>query len=289
MGAPFTPYVAAPYGLAGSASTLPHMSIKKPPRLPPSFTLDSDGEPQHFSKFEATTRGAITGIEVEPCHFSRCPICGQPDPDHAEHVPPKSLGGQVLTSTCQRCNNDFGTAEEQLRRFVDLETEVRVQTHDGSVKGPRRGTVVWRSGTDGSPVAFIQSAAPEFDTILGSGGAELTVTSVDLQLVAAAWLKHAYLAACLHQQDVPQSVDVERVRCVLLATRDRDRSALAAGLQELKFGLFGWVDAAGAPPVLLVESMEADPHWLFLFGGHYVVPWPFADVPPRPADGPTHG
>jgi hypothetical protein len=105
-----------------------------------------------------------------------------------------------------------------------------------------------------------------------------------MPLVVAAGLKHAYLAACLHQQAVPESDGVDRVRAVLLAARDRDPDALLDALVKLGFeAAFGWIEAARIPPVLLLETEEDDPHWVFLFGGRFVLQWPFADVQPRAA------
>lgn len=177
-----------------------------------------------------------------------------------------------MTQTCQRCNKFFGTAEEQLRRFIDVETNISVQAPRSAVRGHRSATVAWRSGEGQHLAAFIRTAAPAFNTILESGSAEAKVVPLDQELVAAAWLKHAYLAACMHQQEVPDSSTVDRVRDVLLAARDRDRPALTANLQRLGSSCFGWADAPGAPPVLLYETGDAE------------VPWPFPDVPPRTAE-----
>ena len=39
--------------------------------------------------------------------FESCPICGGL-PEKDEHVPPKSIGGVIMTRTCGACNQTFG-------------------------------------------------------------------------------------------------------------------------------------------------------------------------------------
>jgi hypothetical protein len=258
---------------------------KRPPPVPSDFSFERDGESIQYRKYVPTGTGQITAIEVERFDFPFCPICLDPDPDVAEHVPPESLNGRVMTMTCQRCNHDFGTAEDELRGLIALETTVRAQASDGSVKGWRAARVALRSSEDGATGVFVRSAAPEFDEALKSGSGALTFKPHDMALVVAAGLKHAYLAACLHQQAVPESDDVDRVRAVLRAARDRDRGALLNALESLGFEpAFGWIEAAGGPPILLFETAQDDPHWLFLFGGLFTFQWPFRDVKPRAAE-----
>lgn len=254
--------------------------------MPSEFTFEHEGKTLEFSKYVSKARGRITAIVVERFDFPLCPICLEPDPDVAEHVPPESLGGRIMTMTCRRCNHDFGTAEDQLRSFIDLETTVHARTSGGSVRGRRAAKVALRASAGRAPGAFVRSAAPEFDEVLRSGSGELTVKPLDMPLVVAAGLKHAYLAACLHQQEVPESEDVDRVRAVLLAARNRDRETLVDALARLGFeAAFGWIEGKSSPPVLLLETDEVDPHWVFLFAGRFVLQWPFADVQPRGAGG----
>ena len=171
--------------------------------MPSEFSVEHEGDSLEFSKYISKVTGRVTAIVIERCDFPVCPICLGPDPDVAEHVPPESLGGRIMTMTCRRCNHNFGTAEEQLRSFIDQETTVHAQASDGSVNGRRAAKVALRS-SEGRPTgAFVRSAAPEFDEVLDSCSSELTVKPLDMRLVVAAGLKHAYLAACLHQQAVP--------------------------------------------------------------------------------------
>jgi hypothetical protein len=258
---------------------------KGPPPVPSNFSFEHDGDRREFGKYISAVTGRVTAIAVERFDFRLCPICLEPDPDVAEHVPPESLNGRIMTMTCRRCNHDFGTAEDQLRSFIALETTAYAQASEGSVKGRRAAKVALRSSEDGATGVFVRSAAPEFDEVLKSGSGALTFKPLDMPLVVAAGLKHAYLAACLHQQAVPESDDVDRVREVLLAARDRNRGALMNALGSLGFEpMFGLIEAKGGPQILLLETAEDDPHWLFLFGGLFAFQWPFRDVKPRAAE-----
>jgi HNH endonuclease len=53
----------------------------------------------------------------ERVFFERCPICLSSGSMTAEHVPPEVIGGRVMTSTCDRCNNELGASID--RPFVD--------------------------------------------------------------------------------------------------------------------------------------------------------------------------
>ena len=252
--------------------------------MPSEFSVEHDGDTIEFSKFISKDSAQVSAIVVEPGDFPACPICLERDPEAAEHVPPQSLGGRIMTSTCLRCNHDFGTAEEELRRFLEMEVEVQAESSDGQVKGRRAATVALRSTEGRPPGAFVRTSAPEFNDVLNSGSSQLTITPIDMPLLLTAALKHAYLAACLHQREVPTSDDVTRVRAVLLAARDRDRDALIAALPKVTFlAAPGWIEAADAPSVLLLEAPEDEPHWQFAFAGRFILPWPFPDVLPRAA------
>lgn len=255
------------------------MAKKRQPPVSSEFTVTHGGGSMEFGKFISKNQVRVGAIEVPPRRFDSCPICLTPDPDHEEHVPPESLGGKVMTWTCQRCNNDFGTAEEELRCFLELEIKVQAEaTRDGPVRGKRGATVALRSAPGRPPGAFVRSSAPEFADVLASGSSELRVTPLDMDRVRAAALKQAYLSACLLLGGVPNSPAVERVRSILLAARDRDTTALASGLTEEGVELPGWIEAEGAAPVLLVEPSDEVPDWLFAFAGRFTMPWPFADL-----------
>ena len=63
---------------------------------------------------------------IEARFFDRCPICGAPATEK-EDVPPASIGGRVMTCTCQPCNKGLGSRVE-----ADL-----ADWHDGALTMPR--------------------------------------------------------------------------------------------------------------------------------------------------------
>jgi hypothetical protein len=262
---------------------------KKSSAVPSEFSFEHEGESLEFSKYISKVIGRVAVILVPRFDVAVCPICLAADPEVAEHVPPESLGGKIMTLTCDRCNHDFGTAEDQLRRFVDLEATAHIQATDDLVRGTRSATVALRS-SEGRPTgAFVRSSAPQFDDILNSGSGELTVKPLDMPLVAAAALKHAYLAACLCNREIPTTDEADRVRAVLLAVRDRNRESLMGALIALGFEpTFGWIETPGIPPILLLETENDDDlHWVFLLGGRFILQWPFKDVAPVVAGRPV--
>lgn len=256
--------------------------------VPAEFRIVHEGEDLAFSKYTSKEAGLMDLVSVSGFRFPVCPVCLEPDPEDAEHVPPESLGGKVMTWTCQKCNNDFGTAEEQLRSFFDLETTARIEATDGSVLGTRAAKVALRS-SEGRPAGmFIRSSAPGFEEIWGTGSGKVTLVQLKMALVHASLLKHAYLAACLTNREIPMTPEAERIRAVLLAARDRDAGALHTAQVALGFEpAVSWVEAPeGAPPILLMETEEiGEFHWFFLLGGRFAVQWPFKGVEPVLADG----
>lgn len=257
------------------------MAKKRSKRVASEFSAEHATGAASFSKFSSKNKVEVTAVEVAPGRFPSCPICLAPNPEAAEHLPPKSMGGVVMTWTCQRCNNDFGTAEEELRRYLELEVKVQAEAPGaGPVRGRRSATVALRSTPGRPPGAFVKSAAPDFNDLLISGASQLRVAPLDMDLVRAAALKQAYLAACLHLRAVPTSGAVEGARRILLAARDRDALSLRCGLAEFAVEAPRWIEAEDVPPVMLIEPASDVAAWLFAFAGRFTTPWPFADVRP---------
>lgn len=70
-------------------------------------------------------------------NFGCCPICLTPEAVSREHVPPHSVGGSVLTTTCDRCNHEFGSRfEPSLNTWY--ERSVSASITGCSVLGSRR-------------------------------------------------------------------------------------------------------------------------------------------------------
>lgn len=259
------------------------MSGKKGnPPVPTEFSVGHEREELTFSKYSSKETGRVDVVLVPRFGFPVCPICLEPDPDEAEHVPPKSLGGKVMTWTCKKCNNDFGPAEDKLRSFIDLETTAHIEATDRSVPGKRAAKVAFRSSEGRPNGMFIRSAATGFETILGTGSSKLSVKPLDMALVHASLLKHAYLAACLTNREVPMTAEASGIRAVLVAARNGDADALERAQKALGFEpAVGWIEAQGSPPILLTETQETgELRWMFMLGGRFVVQWPFKDVEP---------
>src|SRR5690606_16801154 len=74
-----------------------------------------DGSTFAFGRIDNNGRSAV-GVDVlaiaRPVFFDRCPICLSPDPATDEDVPPKAVGGSVMTRTCDRCNCGLGSVIE---------------------------------------------------------------------------------------------------------------------------------------------------------------------------------
>lgn len=267
------------------------VSTKKP-RVPADFGDERHGEIVEFSKYISKLQLEISTIVVERLDFPVCPICLEPDPSHEEHVPPESIGGKVMTLTCQRCNNDFGTAEEQWRSLFDLEMTVHLESTDGSVPGRRPGTVAFRSSPGQPNEFFVRSAAPGFEEIRTSGAAKLSPKPLDMVQVTAAVLKHSYLAVCLHNREIPEGPEAELARKILLAARDRDTDGLVAGLTEFDFKFpMGWIETPPDCPSVLLREVESEgtTTWEFLMGGNVRLQWPLRAVPPLAARYPRPG
>lgn len=262
---------------------------RRPP-VPSEFEVERDGAQVAFSKYNRKATVRVDGWVANRFEFEFCPVCLGAEAVSEEHVPPRSLGGRVMTLTCELCNNRFGTAEEELRRLIELQTTARVEATDGSVPGRRSVNVAFRTSSDQGPGAIIQSGAPGADEIVSSGSGTLSVRQLNMALVSAAALKHSYIAACLMLRTVPESAGVERVRRALLAARDRDGAGLATALDDLlphgAAPRLGWVERPDAPPVVLFTPQGED-RWMFMFGGRFTLQWPFPDVAPdlpeRPA------
>ena len=110
-------------------------------RAPDSITIRlSDG--RSLDATNETPGPAETGtlelIEVlQPRHFDKCPICGDPEAISAEYVPPERVGGTVMTRTCTRCNNEFGSKVEA--DLVDwYEGALTTWFTSSAVRGKRR-------------------------------------------------------------------------------------------------------------------------------------------------------
>ncbi|MEI5585409.1 MULTISPECIES: HNH endonuclease [unclassified Agromyces] len=159
-------------------------------------------------------------VSVQKLHVVRfvelpeCPICLAPKPTSAEHVPPESMGGGVITRSCERCNNEFGSRIEP--HLLDwYEHAVRASFRGDAVPGKRVGPrMLVREASDGRVgLIFDRGKYDEAITEIFDGGEfEMIYSPPDPGRVQVGLLKSAYLAACAVLGEVLRTERAEAVR-----------------------------------------------------------------------------
>lgn len=234
---------------------------------------------------EVTARASLVA-SIEYAEFPVCPICLTQGPTSREHVPQQTVGGQIRTLTCERCNNGLGSRiETHLLDWYDH--ALRASYSSAGVPGRRRGPrLLRRELPSGEFVLFpdVGHADPAVHDMLVSGELTLHVDPLDMQRVRLAAMKHAYLAACLLLGGIPFTDEADRIREALVAARDaspRDMLSDCAEADRLVLARTG-VAPQGPPLALMLEHVEDGPgrHVLSL-AGTIVVSWPFMDIPPQ--------
>jgi hypothetical protein len=216
---------------------------------------------------------------IEPCHFDVCPICLEEPADTAEHVPPRSLGGGVVTSTCRRCNNDFGIFEAELDLRARDAFRAPTFSRDG-VPGRRRvGEVSTVIQADGSPVWIVKRPGEGVLDMFKAGGGAMEFQPPRERLWATALLKHAYLAACVYLRDIPNTPHAAFARQELLAARSAGKRHQLGELSAI-LKAYRLYDPPPAPLFLAGVPVE-DGHQLALGLGTFgAVVWPLPDARP---------
>lgn len=235
---------------------------------------------------EVTARSALNGrpfqihpiARIEARCFDMCPICGAPATDD-EDVPPASIGGRVMTRTCQPCNNGLGSRVE-----ADL-----ADWHDGAltltrfmaegVPGRRRSSrLLYRTTPNGEFVLIPDGGVdPGVIEMLESGQVDLSACLPDLNRSRIGLMKHAFLAACLRFGEL-EGPGPDAVRADLLAARDAGsraavpRSDLALGLTVLRSSGGPELDWPVVHAVADIEDQEDPCHGVVL-GGTTFVSW----------------
>lgn len=229
---------------------------------------------------------------VGPPWTSVCPICLNPRPLTREHVPQKALGGIEMTTTCKKCNNEFGSRfEVELQDWFDgALVDVRFEHDD--VRGARRGPRIYVLKSE-DKVMLVPDAelADEVNGMLEAGTFTLRYRVPDARRVRIALLKHAYLAACLYLGYVPDIHDAVVIRKALLAARDAPRSHGSPG-ESAADGLAVYLSGrpAAGPALAIMETQSTDnaqgvPRYLISLAGTVFVSWRFSVVPERRAPG----
>lgn len=209
--------------------------------------------------------------------FDRCPICFS-DALTAEHVPPKSIGGVVLTRTCFGCNND-SKAEAQLAGHVKQRLRRTSFTSD-SVQGRRMtGPITVVSQGDGRPVFVINDTRSELSKMLQTyGRVTFHVEKSSNALWRAAVLKHAYLAACVLLGRIPESTNSDEIRAELLTYRARELTDLGDLAKSLPM-YRGYHMHPRSGLVLVADPEQAGIYLLMIqLAGFGFVSWPLPDV-----------
>jgi hypothetical protein len=260
-------------------------------RAPDSITIRlSDGR-----SLDATNEipgpaetGTLELIEVlQPQHFAKCPICGDPEAASAEHVPPERLGGTVMTRTCTRCNNEFGSKVK-----ADL-----VDWYDGAlttwftsspVRGKRRiGRLLVRWTENGEYVLLPDGRSDDLlGEILAAGHVDMQFDVPEHKRWSLALLKSVYLALCI-KFGILEGPWADQVRADLIAARDAPSRAdvppseIAQRLHILRG--FGPESISADPIITAIMHGPHGPLEGVLLAGRLFVSWsPTNDDPAEP-------
>lgn len=222
--------------------------------------------------------------EIEGHYFDRCPICLSPEPTSAEHLPPAALGGQAMTRTCTRCNNDLGRVEAELTDWRDDAFRHTTTTSDAIVGARKLPRLLRRQTADGKFALIIDGPMhPDAEPMLKGPEFALQFTPPNPRLYKLAALKHAYLAACLDLRAIPQTLRADLIRGDLVAARDApSRREIPASEYALSMPLMRTHEQPRGPLVALgyVQRPDGLAEWWLSLAGTLAVPWPLPDSPP---------
>lgn len=214
--------------------------------------------------------------------FERCPICLEPDPKSEEHVPPRSMGGVVLSVTCDRCNNEFGSRFET--HLLDwFEDAFHVRMGSNLVPGDRRiPRLLRRQATNGRPVLMVDRGRvdPDIARMLDSGDFSLLVAAADPRRMRVALLKSAYIAACALAGEILDTPLAAQTRELLVRMRDLPRREVVpehALLDDLHFGR-SYVEAIPEVRLTISEAADGSRDFAIELAGVVAVRWPFERI-----------
>jgi hypothetical protein len=145
-------------------------------------------------KLFAVLSERLTLVEEHPVPTVRCPLC----PERAfqyeaiaakeltlEHIIPKSLGGNLFTLTCDKCNNSHGTERDHhLKSLVEardgMEPDGKVRVKIATAGGVVTANLTSRSATKADPMTF---------TVLGKHTNPARIDELQASLKAGGELK----------------------------------------------------------------------------------------------------
>jgi hypothetical protein len=169
---------------------------------------------------------------ADPVIFPVCPICIEAAADTDEHVGPRTLGGRIMTKTCDRCNHVLGSRLDGALIAWCTETLYKVAIRSPMFRGHRYLRNVDVRGTETGQFALLATGMghPDIRAALESGESfDVTVWPHNLARVRLAGLKNAYLAVCVLLGRIPEGDAADAIRSALLTTRD---AALTARCQR---------------------------------------------------------
>lgn len=227
--------------------------------------------------------GQIVPFNVEYFDFGECPICLGPNPASREHAPPHSIGGNVMTITCETCNNEFGTRYEPHLQTWYEGSIGRVRMSGGGVPGRRlAGEYLYRVTPTGEFVLFQTGRSdPAVHQMLQSGQVEITYPIFNSNAFRLAALKTGYLAACLIMKEVPRAERAAAIRAELMAARDHDRQQpLELGPMALATRVSRTAEDPVPGEIVLVQLVQADDTTFFSIGFNrvFAVDWPLEPI-----------
>jgi hypothetical protein len=136
--------------------------------------------------------------ELRPGSFEM--ICLAGPATEEEDLPPVSLGGSVMTHSCQPCNNTLGTRlERDLSHWFHGVLPHAQFTSPGGGGARNGGEVVLMSSPEGAPVLVPKGNHHQDVNDWIEAGREVALewSQPDTNLVYLALLKQFYLAICL--------------------------------------------------------------------------------------------
>lgn len=226
---------------------------------------------------------------IPPNSYETCPICLDATADSAEHVPPRAFGGAPATTTCQACNNTFGSrTEASMQDWFDQALQVRLYTK--GVRAPvGQGRTLLLRNADGPNLLLPDGKS---DPLVGALEHLQNHDRDDLEMEVRTWspsevrvgmLKSAFLAASLALGGVPDVPSAHEIRGELAAVRStRRRRDLVAGPRARALRFHRCRPETEAGPPLAVYATEGEPsRYLISLGPAILVDWPFPEISPQ--------
>ena len=215
--------------------------------------------------------------------FGVCPICFAPEPRSREHVPPHSVGGSVITMTCENCNNEFGSKyEPHLRNWYENAIG-KVRLSGKTVPGRRSvGEYLLRENASGGFVLFQHGKHdPAVSQILGEQEFEMSYEIVDATRSHIAAVKTAYLAGCVALHAIPRTPRADALRAELLVARDvpRDQKAeLGDVARSIKVARSAHEPSPGEIILMAASDELTESAMVISFNRVFAVDWPFDPI-----------